>query len=140
MHICMSACMHACMHAHIWHTNRTVGGCDTFVHFAPQFNCRKVSDEPDVLEGVAEHPLFLGIVAAEALLQVVIIEAGGAAFQTVPLSASQWGMCTGIGATTLLVRRLLVGINMDGDGGSGGNATLPVPTRAAVATTSVGRA
>eukprot|EP00955_Chlamydomonas_euryale_P009946 106923-Chlamydomonas_euryale.AAC.3 len=128
------------MHAHIWHTNRTVGGCDTFVHFAPQFNCRKVSDEPDVLEGVAEHPLFLGIVAAEALLQVVIIEAGGAAFQTVPLSASQWGMCTGIGATTLLVRRLLVGINMDGDGGSGGNATLPVPTRAAVATTSVGRA
>ena len=32
---------------------------------------------------------------------------GGLAFHTVPLSAPQWGLCLGIGATTLAIREVL---------------------------------
>ena len=35
-----------------------------------QFNCRKVCDEGNILEGVMQHPLFLAIVAGEAAMQV----------------------------------------------------------------------
>ena len=35
-----------------------------------QFNCRKVCDERDVLEGVGGNTTFLAIVLAEAALQV----------------------------------------------------------------------
>eukprot|EP00198_Chlamydomonas_reinhardtii_P011928 XP_001701265.1 Ca2+-ATPase [Chlamydomonas reinhardtii] len=49
-----------------------------------QVNCRRVRDEADVTEGLAAHPLFLGIVGAEAGLQ--------------------WGLCLGLGAGVMAVR------------------------------------
>ncbi|KAL6757876.1 hypothetical protein V8C86DRAFT_2612655 [Haematococcus lacustris] len=69
-----------------------------------QINCRKVRDEPHVLEGLGSAPWFCAILAAEATLQVGIVQAGGLAFQTVPLSAQQWGLSLGLGALTLVVR------------------------------------
>ena len=35
-----------------------------------QVNARKINDEPNVLEGILDNRLFLGILGAEALLQV----------------------------------------------------------------------
>ena len=36
-------------------------------------NARKIYDEPNVLEGISDNQLFLGILAAEAALQVLIV-------------------------------------------------------------------
>ncbi|PNW83854.1 hypothetical protein CHLRE_04g217954v5 [Chlamydomonas reinhardtii] len=69
-----------------------------------QVNCRRVRDEADVTEGLAAHPLFLGIVGAEAGLQAAIVQWGGDAFSTSPLSPAQWGLCLGLGAGVMAVR------------------------------------
>ena len=39
--------------------------------------------------------------------QVLIVQFGGAAFQTSPLTVEQWGACVGTGALTLFVRAAL---------------------------------
>ncbi|KAG1672246.1 hypothetical protein FOA52_002948 [Chlamydomonas sp. UWO 241] len=109
-------------------TNNTIV-FNTFVimQLFNQLNCRKVRDEPNVLEGVMRQPLFVAIVAAEAALQVAIVQAGGAAFQTVPLTPLQWSMCCGGGAATLLVRRALSAIDTTSDdGGGSGSGRAPV--------------
>jgi hypothetical protein len=36
-----------------------------------QVNARKIYDEPDVLDGILQNRLFLGILGTEAALQVV---------------------------------------------------------------------
>ncbi|EIE20267.1 calcium-translocating P-type ATPase [Coccomyxa subellipsoidea C-169] len=69
-----------------------------------QVNARKIYDEADVLGGILDNKLFLGILGAEAALQVVIVQFGGDVFSTRPLSPAQWAACTGIGALSLLVR------------------------------------
>jgi hypothetical protein len=40
-------------------------------------------------------------------VQVAIVQMGGRAFSTVPLSGSQWAVCIGFGALTLLARQAL---------------------------------
>jgi hypothetical protein len=40
-------------------------------------------------------------------VKVAMVQAGGRAFSTVPLSGAQWALCTAAGATTLLVRQAL---------------------------------
>ncbi|GLI63669.1 hypothetical protein VaNZ11_006707, partial [Volvox africanus] len=85
-----------------------------------QFNCRRVRDEVNILEGLAAHPLFLAIVGGEAVLQYVIVQYGGEAFNTTPLTAAQWALCCGLGAATLLVRGLLRGINVGAGAGAEG--------------------
>ncbi|BDA45515.1 Plasma membrane calcium-transporting ATPase 1 [Coccomyxa sp. Obi] len=69
-----------------------------------QVNARKIYDEADVLGGILDNKLFLGILGAEAALQVLIVQYGGDVFSTRPLTGAQWAACTGIGALTLLVR------------------------------------
>ncbi|KAK9845411.1 hypothetical protein WJX81_005835 [Elliptochloris bilobata] len=72
-----------------------------------QVNARKIYDEPNVLAGVLDNRLFLGILGSELLLQALIVQFGGEVFATQPLSAEQWGACVGIGALSLLVRAVL---------------------------------
>ena len=43
-----------------------------------------------------------------AVLQALIVQFGGEAFSTHPLSWQQWGACMGIGALSLIVRELLL--------------------------------
>lgn len=72
-----------------------------------QLNARKILDASDVGEGLASARLFQAVVAAEALLQAGIVQCGGAAFATVPLSAAEWALCLGLGAGSLGVREAL---------------------------------
>lgn len=62
-------------------------------------------------------------------MQVVIVQFGGPAFQTVPLNGPQWTLCVGVGALTLLVRAALrlvpVGEEDDKDGARGGGGDGP---------------
>jgi len=72
-----------------------------------QVNSRKIHDEADVLSGLNHAPQFLTILGLEAALQVAIVQAGGRAFSTVPLSPTLWGVSIGFGALTLLLRQAL---------------------------------
>ena len=47
------------------------------------------------------------LLAGELALQVAIVQYGGQAFSTVPLSPEQWAFCAAVGSSTLLVRELL---------------------------------
>ncbi len=77
-----------------------------------QLNCRRVRDERNVLEGISAQPLFLTIIAVEAVLQYFIVQYGGEAFNTVPLSGPQWAMCVGMGALGLVVRAGLSAVQL----------------------------
>jgi hypothetical protein len=92
-----------------------------------QVNSRKVHDEPDVLAGLAQQRLFLGILGLEAALQVAIVQCGGRAFSTVPLNAQQWAVCVGCGGLTLLLRQALRLVPTEppssGGGGGGGGGS-----------------
>eukprot|EP00879_Flechtneria_rotunda_P005074 GHRR01005351.1.p1 GENE.GHRR01005351.1~~GHRR01005351.1.p1 ORF type:complete len:952 (+),score=468.24 GHRR01005351.1:385-2856(+) len=110
-----------------------------------QVNSRKIHDEANVLDGILHQRLFLVILGLEAALQVAIVQAGGRAFSTVPLTWSQWGVCIGFGALTLLARQALRLIQTEpsnrmpppGAGGSksrnGGSSNSGIKTSAAAA-------
>ena len=72
-----------------------------------QVNARKINDADDVSEGFTGAHLFLGVLVVETVLQIGIVQFGGTAFSTVPLNVSQWGLCIGFGAGSLLVREVL---------------------------------
>lgn len=59
-------------------------------------------------------------------VQVAIVEAGGRAFSTVPLSGTQWAVCVGFGGLTLLARQALRAIPTEpppsSPGGSSGSS------------------
>lgn len=72
-----------------------------------QLNSRKVRDAGNVLDGLANAPLFMWVLGAEAVLQAGIVQWGGPAFSTVPLGPEHWALCLGFGASSLLVREVL---------------------------------
>ncbi|GAB4821345.1 hypothetical protein N2152v2_008391 [Parachlorella kessleri] len=72
-----------------------------------QVNARKILDSSVVWEGLPQATLFNSILGTELVLQYLIVQYGGLAFHTHPLTAAQWGICLGIGASTLVVRDLL---------------------------------
>ena len=45
----------------------------SLTHISSQVNARKIYDEPNVLEGVFENKLFVGILASELALQVRLL-------------------------------------------------------------------
>lgn len=45
--------------------------------------------------------------AGELALQVLIVQYGGRAFSTVPLTPEQWAFCAAVGSSTLVVREVL---------------------------------
>jgi hypothetical protein len=65
--------------------------------------------------GITSHPLFVAILAGEAVLQALIVQTGGPAFHTTPLSADQWTLCVGLGALTLGVRASLRHVKLTSD-------------------------
>lgn len=76
------------------------------------------------------------------VLQVAIVQCGGRAFSTVPLSGSQWAVCVGFGALTLLLRQGLRAIPTEppsspppgtGAGGGGGSSKKTRPAAATAA-------
>lgn len=100
--------------------NHTAAGGDASVHYTlvfnafvmlqlfNQVNARKIYGEDNVLEGILDNRLFVYILSAELALQALIVQFGGEAFGTRPLSLEQWGACIGIGAIGLVVRKALL--------------------------------
>ncbi|KAJ1930975.1 plasma membrane calcium, partial [Linderina macrospora] len=55
-----------------------------------EFNCRVLHNEVNCFKGMQKNMFFLGIVLISVVGQVIIIQWGGAAFQTTALSAKYW--------------------------------------------------
>jgi magnesium-transporting ATPase (P-type) len=67
------------------------------------FNARKLKkDELNVFKNFFDNYLFILIVAAIFVFQIVIVQIGGKAFMLVPLSYSQHLDCILIGATMII--------------------------------------
>ncbi len=73
------------------------------------FNIR--TDGYNLLRGITRNPMFIYIAVAVIAGAVLCVEFGGAALQTAPLSATQWGIVFGLAALILpmdLIRKFLM--------------------------------
>jgi Ca2+-transporting ATPase len=70
------------------------------------FNCRSLDPRQSALRGVGGNPWFLAILAAIVLGQVLIVNLGGAVFNTVPLGW-EWGWIGGATASVLVFAELM---------------------------------
>ncbi|KAJ3328422.1 Calcium-transporting ATPase 10, plasma membrane-type [Blyttiomyces sp. JEL0837] len=82
---------------------------NTFVwcNFFNLVNCREIHQGLNVFRNVLKNRLFIFIITMQIVVQIIIVEFGGDAFRTAPLSAAQWFICIGIGAGSLLFGTLV---------------------------------
>ncbi|GFQ78577.1 plasma membrane calcium-transporting ATPase 3, partial [Trichonephila clavata] len=67
-----------------------------------EINARKIHGERNIFEGLLTNPVFYSILIITAASQVVIVQFGGRAFSTAPLSLDQWLWCLFFGAGVLV--------------------------------------
>jgi len=72
-----------------------------------EINARKIHNELNVFKGLQNNPVFIAVWVFTLFGQVIIVEFGGSAFRTHPLTANQWLSCVGLGATSMIVNVLL---------------------------------
>ncbi|KAI8374538.1 PMCA-type calcium-translocating P-type ATPase [Radiomyces spectabilis] len=72
-----------------------------FLQVFNELNCRRIDDNLNILRGVRHDYLFLAIQAFTVIGQVLIVQYGGLAFKTVPLTTSQWLFTIGIGSLSI---------------------------------------
>ncbi|MBD2576810.1 calcium-translocating P-type ATPase, PMCA-type [Oscillatoria sp. FACHB-1406] len=66
-----------------------------FLQFWNLFNARCLGLNRSAFEGLSQNKSFLAIAATIAIGQILIIQFGGSAFRTVPLSLVEWGAIMG---------------------------------------------
>jgi len=67
-----------------------------------EINARKIHGQRNVFSGIFTNPIYYCIWIATAASQVVIVQYGGQAFSTTPLTLDQWTWCTFFGVGTLV--------------------------------------
>ncbi|KAI7878578.1 PMCA-type calcium-translocating P-type ATPase [Lichtheimia hyalospora FSU 10163] len=72
-----------------------------FMQVFNELNCRRIDDQLNILRGIAHDYLFLAIQAFVIIGQTLIIQYGGLAFKTVPLSMNQWICTVAIGSLSI---------------------------------------
>ncbi|KAG1050848.1 hypothetical protein G6F43_006903 [Rhizopus delemar] len=72
-----------------------------FLQVFNELNCRRIDDRLNILRGITHDHLFLAIQALVVISQIIIVQYGGLAFKTVPLSLSQWLFTIGIGSLSI---------------------------------------
>lgn len=72
-----------------------------------EINARKIHGQRNVFKGIFTNPIFYCIWICSMLAQVVIIQFGGLAFSTTPLSPEQWGWCLVFGIGTLVWQQII---------------------------------
>ncbi|KAJ2778880.1 plasma membrane calcium [Coemansia javaensis] len=72
-----------------------------------EFNCRVLHNELNCFRGIHRNPFFIAIVLISVVGQVIIVQWGGAAFQTVALGAKYWGFSIAGGFLSLPVGLVL---------------------------------
>ncbi|KAI8138052.1 PMCA-type calcium-translocating P-type ATPase [Fennellomyces sp. T-0311] len=86
-----------------------------FMQVFNELNCRRIDDKLNILRGILHDYLFLAIQAFVVIGQVLIVQYGGLAFKTVPLTMNQWICTVAIGSLSIpcgvLIRLLPTHIN-----------------------------
>lgn len=72
-----------------------------------QINCRRLDRHLNCFEGFWRNYWFMGIWLIEVGAQIIILEFGGAAFQTVRLNGRDWGITLVIGVLSIPIGALL---------------------------------
>ncbi|KAG7393121.1 hypothetical protein PHYPSEUDO_012457 [Phytophthora pseudosyringae] len=72
-----------------------------------ELNCRKIHDEPNVLEGLMSNRVYLYVTFLQIIMQLIIVQCTGSFFNCAPLTAGQWGISIGIGAVSMPLRVVL---------------------------------
>ncbi|CEG75543.1 Putative Calcium-translocating P-type ATPase, PMCA-type [Rhizopus microsporus] len=72
-----------------------------FLQVFNELNCRRIDDRLNILRGITHDHLFLIIQGFVVISQVIIVQYGGLAFKTAPLSLSQWLITIGIGSLSI---------------------------------------
>ncbi|KAG0175635.1 hypothetical protein DFQ28_006601 [Apophysomyces sp. BC1034] len=81
-----------------------------FMQVFNELNCRRIDDNLNIMRGITRDSLFLIIQGLVVVSQVLIIQYGGLAFKTVPLTPLQWACTIGIGSLSIpagIIIRLL---------------------------------
>jgi len=78
-----------------------------------QYNCRRLDNKLNILEGVQRNWFFIGIQLIIAGGQIMIVEVGGAAFSTHRLNSAQWGYSIVIGFLSIPLAAVLRAIPDD---------------------------
>eukprot|EP01125_Pyxidicula_operculata_P002922 TRINITY_DN1285_c0_g1_i1.p1 TRINITY_DN1285_c0_g1~~TRINITY_DN1285_c0_g1_i1.p1 ORF type:complete len:1037 (-),score=200.32 TRINITY_DN1285_c0_g1_i1:62-3142(-) len=78
-----------------------------FCQIFNEINSRKVNQQINVFIGLHKNLVFISIIVITIVAQIIIIEFGGEALKTVPLTWDQWLICVAIGALSLVVGTLL---------------------------------
>jgi hypothetical protein len=74
-----------------------------FLQLANLLNARRIHDQLNLLAGLLEARVGCMIIAAVAVVQVFIVQFGGAVFETTPLTAWQWLISVALGLTSIPV-------------------------------------
>eukprot|EP01121_Diplochlamys_sp_Union-15-3_P014953 TRINITY_DN4845_c0_g1_i3.p1 TRINITY_DN4845_c0_g1~~TRINITY_DN4845_c0_g1_i3.p1 ORF type:complete len:1069 (-),score=250.89 TRINITY_DN4845_c0_g1_i3:1-3207(-) len=66
-----------------------------------EFNARKLGNEINVFQNLHKNWIFNGVIIFSVVVQILIVQFGGAAMQTVALNWPQWGFCVLVGFVEL---------------------------------------
>ncbi len=62
-----------------------------------EINMRKLCNQRNVFEGIFGNPIFWYVIISTCAAQVMLIQFGGIAFGTTPISATEWAICVMFG-------------------------------------------
>ncbi len=66
-----------------------------------EINARKLHDELNVFDGFFKNPVFSAVILITTVLQILIMQFGGIAFEVLPLNSLQWGVSIAFGVGML---------------------------------------
>jgi Ca2+-transporting ATPase len=78
-----------------------------------QYNCRRIDNKFNILEGVLRNWLFIGISVIMIGCQVLILFVGGRAFSITRLNPAQWGYSLVLGALSIPVGAVIRVIRLE---------------------------
>lgn len=70
-------------------------------------SCRRIDNQFNVFKGITKNKFFVGIFLITIIGQILIVQFGGSAFQTVPLHMKDWVLCILVGLMSLPVGALI---------------------------------
>ncbi|KAG1339326.1 hypothetical protein G6F62_005803 [Rhizopus arrhizus] len=78
-----------------------------FCQIFNEFNCRRIDNNLNIFKGIKKNKFFILIFTISVCGQIIIVERGGAAFQTVPLDKFHWSLSVLIGLFSIIVGTIL---------------------------------
>ncbi|KAI0027587.1 hypothetical protein K488DRAFT_61078, partial [Vararia minispora EC-137] len=87
--------------SHDGRTATLVFNAFVFTQIFNSFNCRRLDRGLNVLEGVVGNPYFIGIIAIEVGVQVLIMFVGGVVFAVVRIGGREWGISLALAAASI---------------------------------------